>query len=281
MGYLILDKQITVPFGPGNTRTLLKGINKDITPEMAEHWYVRGAGGRYVETLAEADKAAPGARESVQRARADWEQSVRNEMAAHATQVAMRKDLERLEKEFGVDTRGRDKEFEDSIREERKRLDALEKDTLDRAEAQAAANAGDSLSPAQAERMAAGSEEVANTEMTGPAAADAAASAGGVDPSQQLPRSAPDGALGASSTEQAAAGSAEGANTTPEGQPRVDAQRQDPSQKDAGKAADVTDGGAKTATGEKPAADAQKADEQKSDGKDAPKADDKKADAKK
>lgn len=277
MGYLKLDKQITVPFGPGNTRTLLPGINPNITQEQADHWYVRAAGGQYFEDLSEAHRHAPGAREAVDRARAGWQQSVRAAMAAHESMLAQRRDLEKMESDMGLDTKARDREFEDSIQDERKRLKGLEDETLDRAEAQANADAEGHLSPAQAERKAAGSEEVANTEMSGPAAADAAQQAGGVDPTQQLPRTAPDGQLGASATEAAAAGSAEAANTRPGGEPRVDDQREDPSQKDAGKATDVTQGGAKPADGapkdpvkagdKEPAKESDKADDKKADDK--------------
>lgn len=290
VGYLKLDKQITVPFGPGNTRTLLPGINPNISREESEHWYVRAAGGQYFEELSEAHRHAPGAREAVERARATWQQSVRAAMAAQESMLALRRDLEKMESDMGLDTEARDKEFEDSIKSERDRLQALADETLDRAEAQASADAEGHLSPAQAERKAAGSEEVANTAMNGPAADDAAQQTGKVDSTQQLPRTAPDGPLGASPTEAAAAGSDEAANTKPSGEPRVDDQRQDPSQKDAGKAADVTQGGAKsadgdpkdpvstpsTATGTAKSADDKKADESRDAGKDAPKADDKK-----
>lgn len=247
MGYLILDKQITVPFGGSvGTRTLLAGVNKDITQEMADHWYVRAAGGQYVEKLEDAHKRTPGAREAVTRARADWQQTVRGLMATTAIERAQRRDLVKLEKEFGVDTKAADKQFEDETQAEHDRLQALEDENAERIEVQAAADAGGALSPAQAERMAAGSEEVANTEMRGPAAAEAAASAGGVDPSQQLPRTVPDGAVGGTPTDVAAAGSAEAANTKPDGQPRVDDQKVDP--KTAPKA-DVSEGGAKPADG--------------------------------
>ncbi len=142
MGYLILDKAITVPFGPGHTRSLLPGVNKDFTPEMAEHWYVRAAGGRYVETLEEAHKSTPSAREAATRARDQWQQSVRAEMAAHGTQVALRRDLVRLEKEFGVDTEAADDSFEKEIDTERKRLKSIESEATEQAETQAAAEGG-------------------------------------------------------------------------------------------------------------------------------------------
>lgn len=173
-GYLISDKEFTVQFDPPiGRRTILKGVNKDVTPAMADHWYVKAHGARYVKDLSEAHKQLPETMTAVQRARSAWEQNQRLAIQAQINVQREREDLEKLEKEFGVDTKARDKEFEATLEEERKQLKALQDAAEERQAAQLAADSESELTVADAERRAAGSEEVANTEMNGPAKEEA------------------------------------------------------------------------------------------------------------
>lgn len=171
-GYLIADHEFTVPFDSGR-RTFQRGVNKDVTPEMADHWYVKANKARYVEKLEDVHKELPETVELVKRARSSWEQNQRLAIQAQLSAQRERKDLERLEKEYGIDTKARDKEFEAALEQERKQAEALMTEAEERQEAQLADDAKSSSSAAEAERKAAGSEEVANTEMDGPAKEEA------------------------------------------------------------------------------------------------------------
>ena len=231
MGYLISDKEFTVPFDNGPRRTFLPGVNPDVTPEMAEHWYVRAAGGRYVEKLEDAHKQTPSALDSVKRARAAWEQNQRTLIKLGITAERERRDLKKLEKEFGIDTKARDDEFEKTLELERKEYEELQASVEADAEVQRQADAETDLSTAETERKAAGSEEVANTQMDGPAKADAEKQAAKpplpTDPASELNRNPapgtqakPEDAKKPSTEEQVqAAGSKESANTGTEKKP--------------------------------------------------------------
>lgn len=129
MGYLISDKQFTVQFGGDvGSRTFMVGVSKDVTPEMAEHWYVKAAGAQYVERLEDAHKSSPTALASVRQARSQWEQAMRESVRAEIAQLSLRRDLERLEQEFGVDTRAADAALEESMSEDLARIRSLSRE---------------------------------------------------------------------------------------------------------------------------------------------------------
>lgn len=173
MGYLVLEEDRTVTFQDGTRRTFRKGVNKDVTREEADHWYLKGT--TYVDKLEDAHKKTPEAMRTVGAARAEWEQAQRGAMLAAISAESLRKDLETLEKEFGVNTRDLDKQFRSTLKDEEERMEALQASAEQRAADQVAQEeeAATALSPAEAERKAAGSEEVANTQMDGPAKVDA------------------------------------------------------------------------------------------------------------
>lgn len=172
MGYLILKQPIKVLDG-NIAREYRAGVNKDVTAEEAEHWYVKAAGGQYVESLEDAHKQAPGAREESARLRSEWETAQRTAIQAALSAEALREDLERAEKEFGIDTKQADKVFRDSMKAEEDRMRELQERAEARNAAQAEQDASSPTSPAQAETIAAGSANVANVEMDGPAKAQA------------------------------------------------------------------------------------------------------------
>lgn len=172
MGYLILNQPIRVLDG-GQARDYRAGVNKDVTPEQAEHWYVKAAGGQYFEKLEDAHKQTPGAREEVVRLRSEWETAQRSAIQSALSAEALRSDLVSAEREFGIDTRAADKVFRESMKEQEARMRELQDAAEERNASQMEQDASSPTSPAQAEIIAAGSAEVANTQMDGPAKAQA------------------------------------------------------------------------------------------------------------
>jgi hypothetical protein len=173
MGYLALKERITVNYGNGVSRTFLPGVNKDVSQEEAEHWYVKAAGGEYHENVADAHRGAPEMKNLVSARRAEWEQAQRAALLAAIGAQSLRSDLEKLEKDMGVDTKKADAAFRESIKDEESRMKKLISEAEEADAVQKEQDAKSALTPAESEKIAAGSEEVANTEMDGPAKAEA------------------------------------------------------------------------------------------------------------
>jgi len=172
-GYLVLKQPVTVTYGDGSRRTFSAGTNKDVTREEADHWYVKAAGGEYFDKIEDAHKNAPEMKQTVAARRAEWEQAQRGAMLAAINAQSSRKDLEALEKEMGVDTKKLDAAFKETIKDEEDRMKKLMSEAEEADAEQKDQDAKSALSPAEAEKIAAGSEENANTAMDGAAKAEA------------------------------------------------------------------------------------------------------------
>jgi len=173
MGYLSLKQPITVIFDDGTRRSFSPGVNKDVTKDQSEHWYVKAAGGEYFDKIEDAHKNAPEMKNVVAARRAEWEQATRAAMLAAINSETLRKDLVALEKEMGVDTKKADAVFKETLKDEEDRMTKLRSEAEEADAVQKEEDTKSALTPAEAEVVAAGSAEVANTEMDGPAKAEA------------------------------------------------------------------------------------------------------------
>lgn len=70
MGYLLSETTFTVDYGGGKVRAFVKGVTADVTPEEADHFYVRAHNARYCETLAEVEAGGVNREQVLNEARA-------------------------------------------------------------------------------------------------------------------------------------------------------------------------------------------------------------------
>lgn len=173
MGYLALKQPVTVTFNDGTRRTFAPGVNRDVTKEQSEHWYVKAAGGEYFEKIEDAHKNVPEMKQNAAARRADWEQTQRGALLAAINAETARKDLLALEKEMGIDSKKLDADFKATLKDEEDRMKKLMSEAEEADAEQKSQDAKSALTSGEAEKIAAGSAENANTAMDGAAKAEA------------------------------------------------------------------------------------------------------------